>query len=77
MFHLSTRAICLVSASLLAMHAFSQDISNWTDETVCRLVESDAGAIYLEEAISRDLACRASIRAPKQPQSFISIKVKF
>ena len=77
MFHLSTRAICLVSASLLAMHAFSQDISNWTDKTVCRLVESDAGAIYLEEAISRDLACRASIRAPKQPQSFISIKVKF
>ena len=77
MFHLSIGSICLVSASLLAMYAFSQDISNWTDKTVCRLVESDAGAIYLEEAISRDLACRASIRAPKQPQSFISIKFKF
>ena len=43
MFHLSTGAICLVSASLLAKHAFSQDMSNWTDKTVCRLVESDAG----------------------------------
>ena len=43
MFYLSIGAICLVSASLLAKHAFSQDMSNWTDKTVCRLVESDAG----------------------------------
>ena len=43
MFYLSIGAICLVSASLLAKYAFSQDMSNWTDKTVCHLVESDAG----------------------------------
>ena len=43
MFHLSIRAICSLSSFLLAMHAFSQDMSNWTDKTVCRLVESDTG----------------------------------
>ena len=77
MFHLIIRAICLLSASLLAMHAFSQDMSNWTDKTVCRLVESDTGAIYLEEAISRVLTCRAPIKTPEQPRSIISIKFKF
>ena len=77
MFQLSIRAICLVITSLLAMYAFSQDMSNWTDKIVCHLVESDAGAMYLEEAISRDLACGAPIEVPKQPQSFISIKFKF
>ena len=77
MFHLSIRAICLLSAALLAMHVFSQDMSNWTDKTVCRLVESDVGAIYLEEAISRDLACRVPIKASEQPRPFISIKFQF
>ena len=77
MFHVSIRVICLLNASLLAINSFSQDMSNWTDKTVCPLVESDTGVIYLEEAISRDLACRAPIKAPKHPRSFIRIKFKF
>jgi len=40
----------------------SQDISGWSDKTVCRLVESDGGALYVEEASSRGLDCKTPIK---------------
>ena len=43
----------------MATHALSQDLSGWSDKTVCRLVESDGGAAYAEEASSRGLDCKA------------------
>ena len=53
------RVICLLGASLMATHALSLDVSGWSDKTVCRLVKSDGGAAYVEEASSRGLDCKA------------------
>ena len=65
MLNFCIRVICLLGASLMATHALSQDMSGWSDKTVCRLVESDGGAAYLEEASSRGLDCKAPIETPK------------
>ena len=64
------RIVCVLISSLMATHALSQDLSGWSDKTVCRLVESDGGATYVEEANSRGLECKASIKAkPTKPRS--------
>ena len=39
--NLYIRVVCLLCASLVATHALSQDISGWSDKTVCRLVKSN------------------------------------
>ena len=51
------RIIFVLTASLLATHALSQELSGWSDKTVCRLVASDGSAAYVEEASSRGLKC--------------------
>ena len=62
------RIIFVLTASLLATHALSQELSGWSDKTVCRLVESDGSAAYVEEASSRGLECKAPIKAkPVKP----------
>ena len=70
------RVICLLGASLIATHALSQDISGWSDKTVCRLVETNGGAAYVEEAASRGLECKAQIKVtksqPSKPKSSMS-----
>lgn len=71
------RIICILIASLTATHALSQDMSSWSDKTVCRLVESDTGAVYVEEAISRDLACKAPIEPTNKAKSYFRIKLRF
>ena len=53
------RLICLLTASLITTPALSQDISGWSDKTVCRLVETNGGAAYVKEANSRGLDCKA------------------
>jgi CubicO group peptidase (beta-lactamase class C family) len=58
-----THFIFALAASLIATHALSQDLSGWSDKTVCRLVESDGGAAYVEEASSRGLDCKAPTKA--------------
>ena len=74
--NLYIRVICLLCASLLATHALSQDISGWSDKTVCRLVASDGGAAYVEEASSRGLDCKAPIKAkPIKPKSNRSTRI--
>ena len=66
--NLYIKVICLLCASLMATHALSQDMSGWSDKTVCRLVESNGGAEYLEEAASRGVNCKAPIKAkPVKP----------
>ena len=52
-------------------------MSGWSDKTVCRLVESDTGAVYAEQAISRDLACSIPIKPTNNAKSYIRIKFKF
>ena len=41
MFKFYTRTIYLLTAALMAPHAMSQDLSCWSDKTVCRLVKSN------------------------------------
>lgn len=52
------RVVCLLTASLMATHAMSQDMSGWSDKTVCRLLLSKPDMlVYSEEAASRNLVC--------------------
>ena len=62
---LNIRVFLILTASLMATHALSQGMSGWSDKTVCRLVESDGSAAYVEEASSRGLDCKAPIKAVK------------
>ena len=59
------RLVCLLFAFLMATNALSQDLSGWSDKTVCRLVKSDGGTAYAEEATSRGLGCKAPIKTSK------------
>ena len=63
------RIVCVLISSLMATHALAQDLSGWSDKTVCRLVESDGGATYVEEANSRGLECKAQIKVTKSESS--------
>lgn len=48
-------AIFTISVSQIS---FAQDMSGWSDKTICRLAESQKdNALYLQEAISRNLPC--------------------
>jgi hypothetical protein len=52
------RLVCLLTASLMATHALSQDISGWSDKTLCRLLLTNSdNTDYLEEGASRSLYC--------------------
>ena len=35
------RVVCLLCASFMTANAFAQDLSGWSDKTVCRLVKSN------------------------------------
>ena len=63
--NLYIRVVCLLCASFMAAHAFAQDLSGWSDKTVCRLVESNGGEVYIKEASSRGLECKASTKTSK------------
>jgi len=67
----------LILAGATAVEASVQEMSGWSDKTVCRLVESDTGAVYAEQAISRDLACSIPIKPTNNAKSYIRIKFKF
>ena len=59
--NLCIRVVCLLSVSLIATHAVSQDLSGWSDKTVCRLASSQQDdPQYLQEAKVRGLACGGS-----------------
>ena len=81
------RLVCLLTASLMATHALSQDLSGWSDKTLCRLASSQQDdPQYLQEATERGISCgngatksasKASKNSTKQQASksiFISDK---
>ena len=52
------RLVCLLTLSLMATHALSQDLSGWSDKTVCRqLLNNPDNTDYLQEAKNRGLNC--------------------
>ena len=63
MFKSCIRVVCGLIALFMATHALSRDLLGWSDKTVCRLVKSNGGADYLEEAASRGLDCEAKVKA--------------
>ena len=68
------RIVCVLIASLMATHALSQDLSGWSDKTVCRLASSQQDdPQYLQEAKSRGLSCGGSAT---QESSRSSLKVE-
>jgi len=54
------RYFCFICASLLATQVLAQNMSGWSDKTVCRLVNSGGGQEHIEEAASRGLDCKSS-----------------
>jgi hypothetical protein len=62
------RVVCLLTASLMATHAMSQDMSGWSDKTVCRLLLSKQDEpAYLEEVASRGLGCGSAQKNVSKP----------
>ena len=60
------RIVCALIASVMATHALSQDLSGWSDKTVCRLASSQQGAPqYLQEAKNRGLSCGSGVAKPQ------------
>ena len=57
-----THFIFALAASLIATHALSQDLSGWSDKTLCRLASSQQDdPQYLQEAKNRGLSCGDNI----------------
>jgi len=57
-----SRIACLLAASLMATHALSQDLSGWSDKTVCRLaISQQDDPQYLQEAKNRGLNCGGEV----------------
>jgi hypothetical protein len=55
------RAVLILTASLMATHALSQDMRGWSDKTVCRLlIEDPDNTDYFQEAEWRGLDCASS-----------------
>ena len=58
------RYFCFICASLMATHALSQELSGWSDKTVCRLLLTNSGNTdYVQEADSRGLTCGSSTQS--------------
>jgi len=58
------RIACLLAASLLATHALSQDLSGWSDKTVCRLISQNPdNTDYAQEGENRGLACSSGTQS--------------
>lgn len=59
----------------LANSAFAQDMSGWSDKTICRLVEQQGKAQYIDEAEFRGLSCISEIsKEPSGPKIGINRK---
>ena len=64
------RMACLLSVTLMAQPVLSQDISDWSDKTICRLAANQPDeALYQQEVITRVLDC-ADYKVVK-PSAFI------
>ena len=57
------RLVCLFTTLLMATHAMSQDLSGWSDKTVCRqLLNNPDNTDYAQEADSRSLDCASGTK---------------
>ena len=57
------RLVCLLTLSLMATHALSQDLSGWSDKTVCRqLLNKPDNTDYAQEADRRSLDCASGTK---------------
>ena len=71
------RLVCLLTASLMATHALSQDISGWSDKTLCRLLLTNSdNTDYVQEADSRGLDCGSSTQNSAQDDTQTSDNTK-
>ena len=58
MFNFCFRGLCLLSALLITTHVLSQDISGWSDKTICRLAANQQdNPQFLQEVKKRELSC--------------------
>ena len=58
MLNIHCRLACLLCVTLIAKPVLSQDISGWSDKTICRLAAKQADeALYQQEVITRVLDC--------------------
>ncbi|MDC9719222.1 MAG: hypothetical protein PSN46_00670 [Gammaproteobacteria bacterium] len=51
------RVILPVALLTFAQSALAQDMSHWSDKTVCRLVKNGGGQEHIKEAANRGIAC--------------------
>ena len=59
--NLYIRVVCLLCASLMATLALSQDLSGWSDKTVCRVAKATPdNTEYQTELTKRGLSCGGS-----------------
>jgi hypothetical protein len=57
------RLVCLLTVSLMATYALSQDLSGWSDKTLCRqLLNNPDNTDYLEEGANRSLDCASGTK---------------
>ncbi|MGY8982680.1 MAG: hypothetical protein ACKVJ9_09605, partial [Cytophagales bacterium] len=64
------RIVCVLIASLMAPHALSQDVSGWSDKTICRLAKATPDNIeYQAESTKRGLSCGGSNTATSSASS--------
>ena len=58
MLNFRLRVVCLLTASLITTHVLSQDISGWSDKTICRLAANQQdNPQFLQEVKKRELSC--------------------
>jgi len=58
MLNIHCRLACLLCVTLIAKPVLSQDISGWSDKTICRLAANQPDeALYQQEVITRVLDC--------------------
>jgi predicted type IV restriction endonuclease len=72
MLNIHCRLACLLCVTLIAKPVLSQDISGWSDKTICRLAANQPDeTLYQQEVITRVLDCadykvvKPSIVTPK------------
>jgi len=52
------RMACLLSVTLMSQPVLSEDISGWSDKTICRLASNQPDeALYQQEVITRQIEC--------------------
>ena len=58
MLNVYCRVACVLCATLISLPALSQELSGWSDKTICRLAANQPDeALYQQEVITRVLDC--------------------